>query len=82
MPFLLPRLSSKADLLTTYNNIITDSSLSKTDKVFIKKLWNVVTNRSKNIGTEESKTDSLVEDMLRSVRLNNWPLTLEYFHHS
>ena len=82
VPFLLPRLSSKTDLLTTYDNLITDSSLSGTDKNFIKKLWDVVTNSTENIGTEESKTDSLVDDILRSSGLNNWPLSIEYFHHS
>ena len=81
MPFLLPQLSFDT-LTATRRNLRNNSSLSGTDKNFIKKLSDVATNSTENIGTEESKTDSLVDDMLRSVGLNNWPLSIEYFHHS
>jgi hypothetical protein len=51
--------------------------LSTTDKSFINKLYGVVINSQLDIGTAESKTDSLVDTMMGSFGLDNWPLQME-----
>lgn len=53
-------------------NPITDSSIL----AFIKKLYLVVENSDLKIGTRETTTDSLVDDLLRIVKFNIWPLTI------
>ena len=78
MIFLLPQLNHDT-LLAMRRNLRNDSTLSTTDKSFINKLYGVVINSHLDIGTAESKTDSLVDLMLRSFGLDNWPLQMEYF---
>ncbi|CAG8656699.1 15165_t:CDS:2, partial [Racocetra persica] len=45
-------------------------------KTFLDKMHDVVMNEKVATGTLESKTDTLVDDLLRIVDLNDWPLKL------
>ena len=45
-------------------------------KTFIDKMRDVVENEKVATGTDESKTDTLVDDLLRIADLNVWPLKI------
>jgi len=45
-------------------------------KTFIAKMHDVVMNEKVATGTIESKTDTLMDDLLRVADLNDWPLKL------
>lgn len=53
-------------------NPITDGNVLS----FVRKLRRVVENSDLKIGTRETTTDSLVDDLLRIVNFNTWPLTI------
>ena len=59
-----------------------DFQIDKLDKVsnqvktFIDKMRDVVENEKVAVGTDESKTDTLVDDLLRIANLNVWPLKI------
>ena len=44
---------------------------------FIDKLHDVTENSTLSVGTSETHTDSLVDDLLRIARLNTWPLKIK-----
>jgi len=46
-------------------------------KTFCKKLHIVFRNGLEPVGTSETYTDSLVDDLLRIVHLNTWPLMIQ-----
>jgi len=46
-------------------------------KTFIDKLHDITENSVEAIGTSETHTDSLVDDLLRIVELNAWPLKIK-----
>ena len=47
-------------------------------QTFVEKLHVVVFNGVHVAGTDESFTDTLVDDLLRIVELNDWPLKIRY----
>ncbi|RUS15831.1 hypothetical protein BC937DRAFT_91938 [Endogone sp. FLAS-F59071] len=53
-----------------------DERLDDEIKTFIDKLHDVVLNGYQTIGTREAYTDTLVDDLLRIVRFNRWPLKI------
>jgi hypothetical protein len=45
-------------------------------KIFVSKLHDVTLNARATVGTEDAVTDTLVDDLLRIVDFNWWPLKL------
>lgn len=51
-----------------------DGITNKKVRTFFAKLHDVVINGMQVVGTEDTLTDTLVDDLLRIVELNDWPL--------
>ncbi|GBC07343.1 hypothetical protein RclHR1_00740026 [Rhizophagus clarus] len=74
---LSKKIFSVKQLRNRSDNPITDGRVLS----FIKKLRGIVyapdVNPDSKIGTSEADTDSLVDDLIRIVDFNNWPLTIK-----
>ncbi|CAB5385623.1 unnamed protein product [Rhizophagus irregularis] len=74
--YLLPTIDSET--LGNYKFDVTTHTDITSEKVqtFVTKLHNVVINGAQQTGTDETFTDTLIDDLLRIVKLNNFPLMI------
>ncbi|CAG8509458.1 1130_t:CDS:2 [Ambispora leptoticha] len=74
--YLLPEINRRALSNADFDVEKLDKVSNNRVKTFIVKMHDVVMNEKVATGTLESKTDTLVDDLLRVAELNDWPLKL------
>ncbi|CAG8654564.1 17613_t:CDS:2, partial [Funneliformis caledonium] len=74
--YVLPDIDSELLGNPKFNVVKIDGLTDEEVQTFVDKLHDVVLNGVQVVGTDETFTDTLVDDLLRITKLNNWPLKI------